>query len=61
MLIHCPDKANEYMIISTLIIIVVILCHVLPKKTREKVLYRLKRFLAKIRQAIKANSASKCL
>lgn len=49
------------MIISTLIIIVIVLLHVLPKRPREKVLYRLKRLLAKIRQAIRSYNASKCL
>ena len=41
------------MIISILTILLLILLHLFPKRIREKVLYRLKRVFAKIRQALR--------
>ena len=41
------------MIISILTILLVITLHLFPKRVREKVLYRLKRIFAKVRQALK--------
>lgn len=41
------------MIISILTILIVLALHIFPKRIREKVLYRLKRVFAKIRQWIR--------
>lgn len=41
------------MIISILTIILVIALHLFPKRVREKVIYRLKRFFVKVRTAAK--------
>lgn len=44
------------MIISILTIILVIALHLFPKRIREKVLYRLKRFFARIRKEFKTKN-----
>lgn len=44
------------MIISILTIIFIISLHVFPKRIREKILYRLKRIIAKIRRVIRRQS-----
>ena len=46
------------MIISILTILLVITLHLFPKRVREKVLYRLKRVFARIRQALRGRLAA---
>ena len=49
------------MIISILTILLVITLHLFPKRVREKVLHRLKRVFARIRQALRGRNYSKTL
>ena len=46
------------MIISILTILLVIALHLFPRRIREKVLYRLKRFFAKLRATAKGRRYS---
>ena len=41
------------MVISILTILFIISLHIFPRKIREKVIYRLKRFFARIRRAFR--------
>lgn len=45
------------MIISIITILLIITLHLFPKRIREKVIYRLKRVLAKMRKVFKTNKA----
>ena len=47
------------MIISALIILLVLVLYLFPKRIREKVMYRVKRFLASIRQWFKIKRKGK--
>ena len=49
------------MIISILTIILVIALHLFPRRIREKVIYRLKRFFAKLRGAARGRRYSEIL
>ena len=44
------------MIISIITILLIITLHLFPKRIREKVMYRLKRALAKIKKVFKTNN-----
>ena len=49
------------MIISILTILLVITLHLFPKRIREKVIYRLKRFFVKLRARVKSRRYSETL
>ena len=49
------------MIISILTILLVIALHLFPRRIREKVVYRLKRFLVRIRAFAKSHRYSETL
>ena len=49
------------MIISILTILLVIALHLFPKRIREKVIYRLKRFFVKVRAIAKGRRYSETL
>ena len=49
------------MIISILTILLVIALHLFPRRIREKVIYRLKRFFAKLRSSARGRRYSEIL